>query len=511
MRLAGAWRGPIVRVITIAPGAELPGEERAHVGERGVGRVRLRRAQYEHRSIREPAEEHRPPERQRAGVVGGEIADGVDSARSNGGAARAKGDRGAGRIEGEYLREPEGIGGYGRGVARAREGRRRNASGRAEARVARDVLRLKARDIGREEVERLRVSAAALEGLDHGAGARVQAPALVETHSAPGRASTNASRSTSSMSSGGVRVRTSPARPPVRAMYPSPSSLLARYPERAPGSPFERDPDHEPAALHGPHPEPLRPQSNPLHPASAHVFRALRQAPCSQSCDRREGRTAAERCPEVRRRMDRRPAMRSPGGHRAPAADARADRDAGAEALAQAHDVRQDPRLDAREPGSAATEPGPDFVAHEQRSGVVARAAEEREKLGGRNHAPAAAQNGLDEDGPEIPIGERCLHGGHRRREGRGPVGVGREADLGAQLRGEGFAEARTEAACGQRRVGQPVVGALERDHAGTPGREHRGLQRGRDGIGAAGAEHHAGPRLGVERNQLLAEKELRV
>ena len=201
--------------------------------------------------------------------------------------------------------------------------------------------------------------------------------------------------------------------------------------------------------------------------------------------------------------------MSPPRGHRSLAPDARADGQPPTQPLAKTDDVGDDSRLDAGQQGSASTEAGPDLVADEQRAGAVAGRSQGRQKRRRRHDAPSPPEDRFDQNGADVSLRERLFHGRHRRVERPFVARVRRERDVGVELLDERLAEGRAQPARRERAVRKPVVRPVERDDAGTPGREDGGLERRRDRVRATGAEHHARAGTGVELGQALAEHEL--
>ena len=134
-----------------------------------------------------------------------------------------------------------------------------------------------------------------------------------------------------------------------------------------------------------------------------------------------------------------------------------------------------DPGFDAREPRSASTEPGPNFVANEKRPGAIAQVAQGRQKAARRHDAAAPPEDGFDQDGAHVSASERHPDGSGRFVE-RAFARVRREDDV------SGFscsAKRPTEtglnphAARAARATGA-VVRPVERDDARPPVSQER-------------------------------------
>ncbi len=249
------------------------------------------------------------------------------------------------------------------------------------------------------------------------------------------------------MSSGGVRVRTSPETPPVSTIQPRWSKR--RVTERARCAALELDADHQSATAYVRNAAALEAVTQAIRPAGSDVARARCEAPVHERSQRGERRRACRRSAEVGRRVNRRSAVRAPRRSKhAAAPDAGADGQPASEALAEANEVRHDPHVDAREPGAASTEPRPDLVADEQRSRSHARVADGGQKPGRRNDAAAPAEDRLDEHGADVAGRQRTIHRRHggleRRRVARNSTN---RRDVRVELFGERLAEGRAQSA----------------------------------------------------------------
>ena len=204
--------------------------------------------------------------------------------------------------------------------------------------------------------------------------------------------------------------------------------------------------------------------------------------------------------------MQRLAARWRPGVHDVRAAHAGGEREGARERLADAHKIRHDAEMIAREELSGAVEARVNLVGDEQDLVRVAQRAEHREKIPRRHHASAAALHRLDEDRADLPLRDRLLDlvvefFKARRRAVRAfralgaeilphperaavAVRVGEEGRKLPELCAERLAEKRN-ASRGERAEAEPVVAARERDHPRLPAVEHRGLQRRLDRLEA--------------------------
>ena len=113
-----------------------------------------------------------------------------------------------------------------------------------------------------------------------------------------------------------------------------------------------------------------------------------------------------------------------------------------------------------------APEAGPDLVGDQQGARTPREPAKLGRKCGGRHHAAAAAENGLDQHRADVARLKSGLDLRERRRRARAAARIRGERDVRVQLIGERLAPALAQAARCERAIAEPVVAALERDDA---------------------------------------------
>src|SRR5439155_983166 len=132
--------------------------------------------------------------------------------------------------------------------------------------------------------------------------------------------------------------------------------------ERSLRAALQSDADHQTAPPDLADAESGQPVPHEADPTRADLSGALGEPAGGESIQRGEGRRARERRSEVRRRVKGGSAMLAPRGHHPLGAEASADGKTAPEALSQAHEIRLDPGIHARQPCAAPPQARPDLV-----------------------------------------------------------------------------------------------------------------------------------------------------
>ena len=215
-------------------------------------------------------------------------------------------------------------------------------------------------------------------------------------------------RASSSITSGGARIRTLPYRPPRPTR--TPRSRKARCVCTASFGVrltllHDLDPEEEAAAAHvadGCVLGELALQTR--QGMGAKPGRSLHQPFLPQDVDRCAAGRGVERVREEGRAHD----VRLPGRHRRRAAEYRGERETAADSLPHGHQIRDDLLVVRRPHATAAPEAALDLVEDEERAGPVAKPSQAAEEAVRRDHDASIPLNRLDED-----AGGR-LHSGSR-------------------------------------------------------------------------------------------------
>ena len=150
----------------------------------------------------------------------------------------------------------------------------------------------------------------------------------------------------------------------------------------------------------------------------------------------------------------------------------------------------------AGEPRAGAPEASVNFVEDEQRAGLVADPPQHGEEVGRRNIDSAPRLHRFDEDRPEVVLFEQTPDVGFRLFRRRGLITRGERhevteiTELIPKRRSKMFAVRGVK-----RAVAQPMIRALERNHAGFSGGETCGFQRRLHRFEAGIAEDGFAPR----------------